>query len=546
MRGKIEKTVPKEGEITMDNDLSRRKTGEYQFLMGLGELHINEVTSPIFIDAVSLVYAWVYEQAGDTLMIPRAPATIDCVDNKAGLFLGCIHEPEKNFFTMQFSHTCADSNVKQNTEVEIKPHNRVLMLAVKTEERKGRVNTETKCEAPGFLSKIIEQIGLWDGKRVEAKPWRPTAKEFSALTSFIIAEERQLPILCISQAQNPGVGINGYMLPGYKLAKQLYRKAHVIELEWNVAFDYSKVIESRWSCFNAAVRIYWPGGINFTTDDPYAHPLYGKQNLYTLGTYAEEIVLRDLFKKGKPPLSFVDCGIQFYMDAQQARLAELKSAIAEVQQYQRQVTQVYEAMREYRDLAEDYYEDLSACTAENIAIRQQAAALTALVARQRAEIISLRNGEKEAIPTDLGYGELTEWVAKYYPDKLFLHPRAVRALKDAVYENPSLVYQCLILLATDYNDYRHGLIDRDEFLNKCREIDSSLQETDTTTDSLAGEQGKKFFLLYKGKNQKLERHLKKGVSRNPQLCLRIYFFWDEEASMVVIGSLPGHLRTRES
>jgi len=41
----------------------------------------------------------------------------------------------------------------------------------------------------------------------------------------------------------------------------------------------------------------------------------------------------------------------------------------------------------------------------------------------------------------------------------------------------------------------------------------------------------------------MDRHLVKGTSRDPRFCMRIYFFWDDEENVVVVGHLPGHLTT---
>ena len=34
-----------------------------------------------------------------------------------------------------------------------------------------------------------------------------------------------------------------------------------------------------------------------------------------------------------------------------------------------------------------------------------------------------------------------------------------------------------------------------------------------------------------------------GNTRDPRRCLRIYYFWDEESQMVVIATMPAHIRT---
>lgn len=46
--------------------------------------------------------------------------------------------------------------------------------------------------------------------------------------------------------------------------------------------------------------------------------------------------------------------------------------------------------------------------------------------------------------------------------------------------------------------------------------------------------------------QLLEWHLTKGNDKDERRCLRIYFFWDPEMCVVVVGHLPSHLRNRMS
>ena len=105
-------------------------------------------------------------------------------------------------------------------------------------------------------------------------------------------------------------------------------------------------------------------------------------------------------------------------------------------------------------------------------------------------------------------------VEQYYPDRLYLHPRAVRALKSAVYQNPSMVYRCLILLAEDYYDYRMGRINRDTFLQRCAKVDPGLSECGFGGASDILEQGDEYYITYGGKRVYWSRHLKKGVNHN--------------------------------
>ena len=69
--------------------------------------------------------------------------------------------------------------------------------------------------------------------------------------------------------------------------------------------------------------------------------------------------------------------------------------------------------------------------------------------------------------------------------------------------------------------------------------------------SRAGEQKDEYYVNYPsgtliGGKKFLEQHLKKGNDRSERFCLRIYFFWDRTANLVVVGWLPSHLDTRQT
>ena len=126
---------------------------------------------------------------------------------------------------------------------------------------------------------------------------------------------------------------------------------------------------------------------------------------------------------------------------------------------------------------------------------------------------------------------------------MFLHARAARSLKEATYVDSRLVYKCLKLLASSYYDYRTGLTTYDCFTSACKQVDPGLDERGAITDVAAGMQGDAYYIQYKGKKRKLERHLAKGSNKDRRYCLRIYFFWDDQDQIIVIGDLPHHLDT---
>ena len=76
--------------------------------------------------------------------------------------------------------------------------------------------------------------------------------------------------------------------------------------------------------------------------------------------------------------------------------------------------------------------------------------------------------------------------------------------------------------------------------------DLGLEDERSISESRLDEQGDDYVIQYNGEKRELERHLRKGNSREPRHCFRLYFFWDTEGEQVVVGWLTSHLETRQS
>ena len=88
-----------------------------------------------------------------------------------------------------------------------------------------------------------------------------------------------------------------------------------------------------------------------------------------------------------------------------------------------------------------------------------------------------------------------------------------------------------------------GRINRDTFLQCYAKVDPGLSECGFGGASDILEQGDEYYITYGGKRRLLERHLKKRCQSQCPLLPADLFLWDEKSSHVVIGSLPGHLRS---
>lgn len=165
-----------------------------------------------------------------------------------------------------------------------------------------------------------------------------------------------------------------------------------------------------------------------------------------------------------------------------------------------------------------------------------------------AKIVAFQPDAKRQAPDNLDV--LPQWVAQHHRDKIVLHPRAVNSAKKSRYEDIALVYSSIDLLGVEYWNMRTSTTQnatkhRERWETKLKELE--VEFSPAISDSRAGEQGDEYKVIYPlGTDQKrlLEHHLCKGSDREERFCLRIYFFWDEDAKKVVIGWLPSHLDTR--
>jgi hypothetical protein len=55
-----------------------------------------------------------------------------------------------------------------------------------------------------------------------------------------------------------------------------------------------------------------------------------------------------------------------------------------------------------------------------------------------------------------------------------------------------------------------------------------------------------YSVQYGGARRPLDRHLKGSDSRDRRFGFRLYFFWDEDEQVAVVGWLPSHLDNRGS
>jgi hypothetical protein len=139
-------------------------------------------------------------------------------------------------------------------------------------------------------------------------------------------------------------------------------------------------------------------------------------------------------------------------------------------------------------------------------------------------------GSPERTLADIGV-----WAAEH-SDSIVVLGRAIAGAKKSIYEDVELVYAALDLLATTYREVKLGQRDRMDLRDHCLRL--GLEIGGSVDPSRADDT---YYVRWGGRRRFLDQHLARGTSRDPRLCLRIYFTWDEDEQKVIIGWLPTHL-----
>jgi hypothetical protein len=146
------------------------------------------------------------------------------------------------------------------------------------------------------------------------------------------------------------------------------------------------------------------------------------------------------------------------------------------------------------------------------------------------------------------HSEIAAWVVQNFPGRLLLHPKAVTLLdeKSAREVSIELICDALDFLATDYWERRYLRISDEEMNSRCSEkYGRPFEVTPTgkiTIEHTPAQYKVKYFPGVTGKpvESPLDYHLR--IGNDPENLLRIYFLHDDEKQLIVVGSLPKHLK----
>ncbi len=411
---------------------------------------------------------------------------------------------------------------------------------------------------PGFVRSILS-AGLCelDGHLADGKPRMVTTEtDADWLVRLLEQKGRTGDVIVLAHQEEDG-NAPQTVTSAPRIAQRLQGIAHVVVLSSRGSFELTNRVGKELSVFRQAVRTYRPGFRSWL-DEPGRHPLAMPARIQTWANggataFESELCARAITNSAYvssrderlPPFTQVrQISAKLERDAaRQGGASDAEMLRMFEEDNQRLATEIQEQREESDQLLKEAERERDIATERaNEAVAQGMLAADR-IRRLEQRLAELNDKSVEAtIPEDLAV--FGDWCKEHLAGAVVVHNRAYQGAKKSEFHDPSFIYRALLIMRDQYLPMRiHGGADRQEAYKKAL-ADLRVEESATGDD--ARFEGDVYTVQYQGRPRLLDRHLKAGNSREPRFCFRMYFFWDDESQVVVVGWLPSHLVNRMS
>ncbi|MBI2764845.1 MAG: hypothetical protein HYX53_02910 [Chloroflexi bacterium] len=390
---------------------------------------------------------------------------------------------------------------------------------------------------PRLVSTVVTKYpAFFVGHRVDAQPSSLDASQIPAFVEGTLrSPKRALPVVVVT----PDNWTTKPLLDSYLLADQLAALADVFILSdaaasWRLADEVGRPF----SCFNGAVRVYWPN-FDLDRDDPFEHPLWlpgwiraqpgriektlfsrlclASARLITVGPVWKAV--NDAVRRDREAALRVELeSLGASHEAAQALLDDVGQAITERDELQ---LRVWELESEKSDLQRDIDR-----LKESMRQMSQAARGGAPVAE--VEIDRVATAVRVA--------------AERFPHLRFLDS-AFESAEKSNYFWPDRVFDAFEGLDELAELRQRGSLgmDIERWLGE-RGIEYAAHLSPTTRSKY----GRHYTFRVDGVDLIMEEHLVFGNDGDPDRCLRVHMAWDSAAAVWLIGHVGRHLPNTKS
>ena len=370
-----------------------------------------------------------------------------------------------------------------------------------------------------------------------------TADEVAAACALLQRTDRRLPVIILAE------GIDRPpCVPLETLTTRLAGAVHVLGLKREGAELFTRMIGQDLAVSDGAVRMYRPG-LRFEDADPYEHPLWQPQIVgrSTDGSTIIASALATGIAKGTTDYPRFDAvrraASEAAMATRRARHADAEADV--IRLLEQQNASLREDLLRLNDEQNQWLAD-----AESVrtSAEQQIAELRADLHRSRAQNSVLREALTGGGPPRAQRPELTEfdaleaWSGANLSARIWISPKAIKETeRRGQYRSPSELGEALYALDELYVPMRlhPGGDALRAWQDRMAALGMSVAPCFTRDGDL--QRFPEYAFQYRGEKRWCDLHLKRGGGADPKSMFRIYFTWEADEQILLIGHMPSHL-----
>lgn len=395
---------------------------------------------------------------------------------------------------------------------------------------------------PAVVRDIARTIGLRDdGRELNGSTWqveRPV--DVDRLIKLVESPTRNRAVVVVSR--NPGMRS---FADASRIGQELAGIAHVVELDPSSTYELSRRFGKPLSVFGDAIRVYRTG-FDSDNDSRYRHPLFLADNwadrLHSLRwalrfDAIQETIARPDEARDLPSFSLIR---RVAVEQRLREAINTPNSVASSEAMERDFSRLQADVKQWEEMAFEEERIRRAAERARDEAKQRA---WSYAARLRMLEQALSDAGKNTAPTEWpdSFDGLAEWAEANLAGRVVVTPRAIKIARQSVFRDHELAYRALYHLGTAYWEMR--TIGGPALLEACKIAEASMGLTRSNTGAAINDSrfADQYRVTYEGTTYVLDQHLVGSASHNEQHGLRIYFAWDSEENLVIVGSLPIHL-----
>lgn len=380
--------------------------------------------------------------------------------------------------------------------------------------------------------------------------------QLEELWCLAIMPERTLPLVVISELstrqRSVGGKIEHFTVEPTVVVARLRGFAHVVQLAYDASREWCQRVGRAFCAVEGGVRIMLPG-FNPENDLASDHPGHFRDSILEyqyrdkVGVEAYMMYLFHATRRMTDKPSETNERVYFLPDAKRLQKEfehffnwiDRAAAVNE-----KRLRIEADALKSNLHKAEaeisQKNDEITEANRQSIYWQEQAVALQKSIELLSGHRIANKSVVQTSFPSE--YPAVAKWAEQQFSGKLLLLPQAVKSLERGCYFSLELVCRGLELLANEYRDAQMS--------NDSTPLTAVCKKHGLTIRRASGKakisQDSNWYVNYPEGNDVrrfLEYKIERGFGKSPRHVLRIYFFYDSDNSLVVVGHLPSQLES---